>query len=102
MTNRGLLLNQIGTDLSKNGVEKKAGETLNVKFTKIITIQVNANFFVTSSYFSREAQKRNHNLKGRDMKAGIPHFNLDRLASNTMVSHRLIQLIGKKYGLRVR
>jgi len=48
-----------------------------------------------------EAQKRNHNLKGRGMKAGIPHFNLDRLASNTMASHRLIQLIGKKYGLRV-
>jgi len=35
------------------------------------------------------------------LEAGIPHFNLDRLTSNTMASHRLIQHIGKKYGLRV-
>jgi len=46
-------------------------------------------------------QKRSHNLKGRGQAAGIPHFNLDRLASNTMASHRLIQHIGKTYGLAV-
>jgi predicted DsbA family dithiol-disulfide isomerase len=48
-----------------------------------------------------ERQKRHHNLKGRGQDAGIPHFNLDRLAANTMASHRLIQYIGKKYGLSV-
>lgn len=48
-----------------------------------------------------EEQKRRHDLKGRGMKAGIPHFNLDRLAANTMASHRLIQHLGKKYGLMV-
>jgi hypothetical protein len=46
-----------------------------------------------------EAQKHHHDLKGRGLKAGIPHFNLDRLAANTMASHRLIQHIGKRYGL---
>lgn len=35
------------------------------------------------------------------MEAGIPHFNLDRLAANTMASHRLIQHLGKTYGLAV-
>lgn len=47
-----------------------------------------------------EAQKLRHDLKGRGLEAGIPHFNLDRLASNSMASHRLIQHVGKKYGLR--
>jgi len=46
-----------------------------------------------------ERQKRNHDLKGRGLEAGIPHFNLDRLAANSMASHRLIQWVGKKYGL---
>ena len=46
-----------------------------------------------------EVQKQRHDLKGRGLEAGIPHFNLDRLASNTMASHRLIQFIGKQYGL---
>eukprot|EP00527_Entomoneis_sp_CCMP2396_P007932 CAMPEP_0198150740 /NCGR_PEP_ID=MMETSP1443-20131203/52246_1 /TAXON_ID=186043 /ORGANISM="Entomoneis sp., Strain CCMP2396" /LENGTH=257 /DNA_ID=CAMNT_0043816149 /DNA_START=165 /DNA_END=939 /DNA_ORIENTATION=+ len=46
-----------------------------------------------------ERQKASHDLKGRGLDAGIPHFNLDRLASNSMASHRLIQWIGKKYGL---
>ena len=40
-----------------------------------------------------------YSLKGRGLAAGIPHFNLDRLAANSMASHRLIQHIGKKYGL---
>jgi predicted DsbA family dithiol-disulfide isomerase len=48
-----------------------------------------------------EAQKNRHDLKGRGLEAGIPHFNLDRLASNTMASHRLIQYLGKTYGLAV-
>ena len=48
-----------------------------------------------------EEQKLRHDLKGRGLEAGIPHFNLDRLASNSMASHRLIQHVGKKYGLRV-
>jgi predicted DsbA family dithiol-disulfide isomerase len=48
-----------------------------------------------------EDQKRRHDLKGRGIEAGIPHFNLDRKTSNTMSSHRLIQFVGKKYGLRV-
>ena len=48
-----------------------------------------------------EAQKRRHNLKGRGLEAGIEHFNLDRLAANSMASHRLIQMIGKTYGLSV-
>lgn len=48
-----------------------------------------------------ERQKMHHNLKGRGREAGIPHFNLDRLTSNTMASHRLIQHVGKKFGLKV-
>eukprot|EP00956_Cyclotella_meneghiniana_P008508 scaffold11526_cov69-Cyclotella_meneghiniana.AAC.2 len=40
-------------------------------------------------------------LKGRGLAAGIPHFNLDRLTSNTMASHRLIQHVGRRYGLHV-
>ncbi len=48
-----------------------------------------------------ERQKQRHDLKGRGLEAGIPHFNLDRLTSNTMASHRLIQYVGKRYGLRV-
>jgi predicted DsbA family dithiol-disulfide isomerase len=48
-----------------------------------------------------EEQKKHHNLKGRGEEVGIKHFNLDRLASNTMASHRLIQHIGKHFGLHV-
>ena len=48
-----------------------------------------------------EEQKRRHDLKGRGMEAGIPHFNLDRLAANSMASHRLIQHLGKTHGLAV-
>lgn len=46
-----------------------------------------------------ESQKLRHDLKGRGLEAGIPHFNLDRLTGNTMASHRLIQYVGKRYGL---
>jgi len=48
-----------------------------------------------------ENQKDRHDLKGRGLDAGIPYFNLDRKTSNTMASHRLIQHLGKKYGLAV-
>lgn len=48
-----------------------------------------------------ERQKAGHDLKGRGLEAGIPKFNLDRLASNSMASHRLIQYLGKHYGLHV-
>lgn len=48
-----------------------------------------------------DRQKQMHDLKGRGLEAGIPYFNLDRKASNTMASHRLIQYLGKSYGLAV-
>lgn len=48
-----------------------------------------------------ENQKHRHDLKGRGLEAGIPFFNLDRKASSTMASHRLIQYLGKTYGLAV-
>jgi predicted DsbA family dithiol-disulfide isomerase len=48
-----------------------------------------------------ERQKQRHNLKDRGIEAGIPHFNLDRLAANSIASHRLIQHLGKTRGLRV-
>lgn len=48
-----------------------------------------------------DRQKHMHNLKGRGEEAGIPFFNLDRKASSTMASHRLIQHLGKTYGLAV-
>ena len=48
-----------------------------------------------------ERQKRLHSLKERGQAAGIPHFNLDRLAANSMASHRLIQFLGKTFGLHV-
>lgn len=44
-------------------------------------------------------QKAAHDLKGRGIDAGIPHFNLDRLASNSMASHRLVQYVAKTFGL---
>ena len=40
-------------------------------------------------------------MKGRGEEAGIPYFNLDRLAANSMASHRLIQMLGKRYSLAV-
>lgn len=48
-----------------------------------------------------ERQKQNHDLKGRGLEAGIPHFNLDRLAASSMASHRLIQHLGRTRGLHV-
>lgn len=46
-----------------------------------------------------EAQKRRHQLKERGLEAGIPKFNLDRLASSTFASHRLVQWVTREYGI---
>jgi hypothetical protein len=45
-----------------------------------------------------EAQKLRHDLKGRGRSVGIERFNLDRLASNTKMSHRLVREITRRYG----
>lgn len=44
------------------------------------------------------AQKHQHRLKERGQEIGIEHFNLDRQASNTLRSHRLVQWVTKNYG----
>lgn len=46
-----------------------------------------------------EAQKRRHGLKERGLEVGIPKFNLDRIASNTLASHRLVQWVTKTLGI---
>jgi len=46
-----------------------------------------------------EAQKRSHGLKERGQEVGIERFNLDRIASNTLASHRLVQWVTKTKGL---
>lgn len=46
-----------------------------------------------------EAQKKRHRLKERGLEVGIQHFNLDRTASNTFASHRLVQWVTKTYGI---
>mmetsp|Transcript_15086 Transcript_15086/g.20214 ORF Transcript_15086/g.20214 Transcript_15086/m.20214 type:complete len:225 (-) Transcript_15086:375-1049(-) len=46
-----------------------------------------------------QEQKRRHALKERGQEVGIEHFNLDRRASNTLASHRLVQWAAKNYGL---
>ena len=45
-----------------------------------------------------DAQKKRHQLKERGREVGIEHFNLDRKASNTLKSHRLVQWVTKHYG----
>ena len=47
------------------------------------------------------AQKHRHRLKERGQEVGIEKFNLDRLASSTLKSHRLIQWITKNRGCEV-
>mmetsp|Transcript_51776 Transcript_51776/g.85887 ORF Transcript_51776/g.85887 Transcript_51776/m.85887 type:complete len:227 (+) Transcript_51776:171-851(+) len=44
------------------------------------------------------AQKKHHRLKERGQEVGIQHFNLDRIASNTLASHRLVQWITRTMG----
>lgn len=47
-----------------------------------------------------EAQKQRHGLKERALSAGIVEpINLDRLASSTMQSHRLVQWVSRTKGL---
>ena len=46
-------------------------------------------------------QKHRHRLKERGQEVGIEKFNLDRLASSTLKSHRLIQWITKNRGCEV-
>jgi len=47
------------------------------------------------------AQKHRHQLKERGLEVGIKHFNLDRLASSTFASHRLVQWASKHHGITV-
>mmetsp|Transcript_6607 Transcript_6607/g.13308 ORF Transcript_6607/g.13308 Transcript_6607/m.13308 type:complete len:230 (+) Transcript_6607:104-793(+) len=46
-----------------------------------------------------EAQKRRHRLKERGQEVGIMHFKLDRIASSTFASHRLVQWVTKTRGI---
>lgn len=46
-----------------------------------------------------DAQKRRHGLKERGLEVGIPKFNLDRIASNTLASHRLVQWVTRTLGI---
>ena len=46
-----------------------------------------------------ERQKANHGLKERGQEVGIEHFNLDRIASNTLASHRVVQWITRTKGI---
>jgi len=46
-----------------------------------------------------EQQKRGHALKERGREVGIEHFNLDRIASNTRASHRLVQWVTRTLGI---
>jgi predicted DsbA family dithiol-disulfide isomerase len=48
-----------------------------------------------------EIQKQRHQLKERGLEVGISHFNLDRYASNTINSHRIIQYMSRTYGLYI-
>jgi len=45
-----------------------------------------------------KAQKHRHNLKGRGQEVGIEKFNLDRVASNTLASHRVVQWVTRTLG----
>ena len=46
-----------------------------------------------------EEQKRRHGLKERGQAVGIEKFNLDRVASNTLASHRLVQWVTRTLGI---
>jgi len=46
-----------------------------------------------------EDQKRRHRLKERGREVGIQHCNLDRIASSTVASHRLVQWVTKTLGV---
>ena len=44
-------------------------------------------------------QKARHRLKERGQEVGIEHFNLDRVASNTLASHRVVQWVTRTHGV---
>ena len=46
-----------------------------------------------------EQQKAAHDLKGRGRAVGIENFNLDRIASSTRLSHRVVQFVTKTNGV---
>mmetsp|Transcript_29592 Transcript_29592/g.90785 ORF Transcript_29592/g.90785 Transcript_29592/m.90785 type:complete len:230 (-) Transcript_29592:365-1054(-) len=46
-----------------------------------------------------DAQKARHTLKERGREVGIEHFNLDRIASNTLASHRMVQWVTRTLGI---
>jgi len=46
-----------------------------------------------------EAQKNRHGLKERGQEVGIEKFNLDRVASNTLASHRMVQWVTRTLGI---
>ena len=46
-----------------------------------------------------KVQKARHGLKERGRAVGIEHFNLDRIASNTFASHRLVQWVTRTMGV---
>lgn len=48
-----------------------------------------------------ERQKMRHGLKERGLQVGIERFDLDRIASNTMKSHRLVQWATKTHGINI-
>jgi len=45
-----------------------------------------------------KAQKNRHGLKERGQQVGIEKFNLDRVASNTLASHRVVQWVTRTLG----
>mmetsp|Transcript_8035 Transcript_8035/g.19602 ORF Transcript_8035/g.19602 Transcript_8035/m.19602 type:complete len:230 (+) Transcript_8035:132-821(+) len=46
-----------------------------------------------------QVQKARHGLQERGLQVGIKHFNLDRVASSTLASHRIVQWMTKKHGI---
>lgn len=46
-----------------------------------------------------EEQKARHGLKQRGQAVGIEKFNLDRVASNTLASHRVVQWVTRTLGV---
>ena len=46
-----------------------------------------------------QQQKARHQMKERGQEVGIEKFNLDRVASNTMASHRVVQWVTRTHGV---
>lgn len=56
---------------------------------------------VSLKAFGFELRNSRLHVKERGQEVGIEHFNLDRIASNTLASHRLVQWVTKNYGCAV-